>query len=519
MSPGSGGRRWVVKGLGAVGINAILSACADGLQSGSGGGSGTGGLWPIAPVPTPTSTPTPTPTPTPGVPQPIPFGPTTNATVSVTTTVAGAVPAQFSGLSYSKTKLYQGMLAPTATNMVGIMRALGSGNIRMNSEDVVGSYAPLWNPAGAGLTFGSIGPSDIDRLAGLARATGWKVIYDVQLAGSTPSQAASEAAYAVQSLGDSLLGIEIGNEPDQYARASNPYPAPAGFSTWTYAAFLSAWREFRAAILQSSPNAPIVGPATGTSVSNFFAPFARDVGSEVVQFTHHYYRADGAAASSTSALMVTPDPAFVKMLGQLAAASNTARQPFRLAEANNYWGSGSPTASPSYAAALWVIDFLFEIALGGGVGVNINAGTAAPMTPVVDNGKTITAIRPEYFGMLLFAMAGQGSLLTTSLSATGLNATAYCIQTAAGKSVVIVNKDSLENLNLTLTFPGAVNTASAIVMTGPSLTALTGVEIQGATMGVDGSLTPGTAYALPITGGSSVQVYAPPLTAVLVKVT
>jgi hypothetical protein len=54
--------------------------------------------------------------------------------------------------------------------------------------------------------------------------------------------------------------------------------------------------------------------------------------------------------------------------------------------------------------------------------------------------------------------------------------------------------------------------------TGPSLSATSGVTIQGASVGVNGSFTPGAAYTLSASG-SQVTCYVPALSAVLVQIT
>jgi len=51
-------------------------------------------------------------------------------------------------------------------------------------------------------------------------------------------------------------------------------------------------------------------------------------------------------------------------------------------------------------------------------------------------------------------LAGQGTLYSTSLSGIGsLNVTAYAVKTASGLNIVAVNKDSAQNLQLTIQLP------------------------------------------------------------------
>lgn len=73
--------------------------------------------------------------------------------------------------------------------------------------------------------------------------------------------------------------------------------------------------------------------------------------------------------------------------------------------------------------------------------------------------------------------------------------------------------------------PESVHTAALIQMTpltagasSPDLTATSGVTIQGATIGLDGSFTPSAPYDLPVSG-SRVTCYVPALSAVLLQTT
>jgi hypothetical protein len=120
--------------------------------------------------------------------------------------------------------------------------------------------------------------------------------------------------------------------------------------------------------------------------------------------------------------------------------------------------------------------------------------------------------------LLLFTLAGQGTLLTTSVVAGALNVSAYAIRTpAGGLSVVVVNKDSTQNLQLSVDTGLSVTSAALLVMTGPALDATSGVAIQGAAVAPDGSFAPAAAYTARI-AASVVDCYVPALSAVLIRV-
>jgi uncharacterized protein (TIGR03437 family) len=431
---------------------------------------------------------------------------TSAATVTVTTKVLGAVGPGFAGLSYEKGQMANPFFSPLNANAIGLFKLIGPSLLRIGGNSV---DKTTWTPNGKGRTSGLVAPSDIDALAGFLKATGWQVLYGVNLAQSTPALAAAEVAYAVQSLGPYLYGIEVGNEVDLY-HSNGYFP-----STWGFSDYLTLWQSFVAAIRQLSPNVPLTGPVAASNVSGYVAPFAKAEGKGVVLLSDHYYRGNGQSASSTVDLLVSPDSSIVTQAKAMIAVSQSVDVPYRFAETNSFYNGGAPNVSDSYASALWVIDHLFACALNGAQGINLHGGgNSTGYTPIADSAGVVVGARPEFYGVTLFTLAGQGTLQQTTISAGGLNVTAYAIQALnGGLSIIINNKEQAQTLNVTLQLPQAAPSATLIQMTGPALDATTGILIQGAAIQPDGTFRPGPA-ALLSTSAFSVS----PLTAVLVQV-
>jgi hypothetical protein len=140
-------------------------------------------------------------------------------------------------------------------------------------------------------------------------------------------------------------------------------------------------------------------------------------------------------------------------------------------------------------------------------------------TPIADDSGAVIEARPEYYGLLLFSMAGTGTLLETMLSAGSVDVTAYAIRTpTGGLNIILVNKDTLQNLILTIRANQLVNTASMQTMAGSSLAAISGVTIQGATMNSDGSFAPASAGTL-TPAGDQTTCFLPALSAALISIT
>jgi hypothetical protein len=383
----------------------------------------------------------------------------------------------------------------------------------------------IWTANGKGQTSGQIAASDVNALAAFVKAVGWKCLYGVNLGGSatgvqTPALAAAEVAYAVQQFGSSLLGIEIGNECDLYGNSGNYYDG-----NWSLAQFETLWAQYRTAILAAAPGVAITGPASGGSESSWTVPFGQSVKGEITLLTQHYYRANGDLPTSTGAFLVTPDSTLVKDLATVQTGAQGIGIPYRMSECNSFYNGGSNGVSDSYASSLWVIDYLFNCAQGGAVGVNLHGGgNSAGYTPIADSSGVVVGARPEYYGVLLFTLAGTGTLYQTVVTAGSLNVTAYAVKTASGGlNVVMVNKDSTQNVQVSMTLPQTVSAATLMGMTqltsgasGPDLSATAGVTIQGASVQVDGTFSPSAAYTL-TASGSSVSCYVPALSAVLIQ--
>jgi hypothetical protein len=201
--------------------------------------------------------------------------------------------------------------------------------------------------------------------------------------------------------------------------------------------------------------------------------------------------------------------------------------PFRIAECNSYGDGGIVDVSNTYASSLWAIDMVFQCALGGATGVNFQGGGHSNDIPIEDNFGSIVGPRPVFYGLVMAAMAGEGMLLSSELNTGSLNVTGYAVQnTTGGMSLLLVNKDATQNLDLGIALPAsaqAMTSATLQQMTqfstgasSPSLTATSGVTIQGGGVANDGAFAPQAAYDLTVTG-EQVSCYVPALSAVLIQ--
>jgi hypothetical protein len=446
-------------------------------------------------------------------PQPVAPDPVTPVSVTISSTTNGTMPPQFIGLSYEKANLSTPVFSGSNANLIALFKRLGKSVLRIGGNSVDKTN---WNLTGPGQVSGETAPSDIAALAAFLSAVGWPVIYGVNFAQSTPAIAASEAANAAQALGSNLLGIEIGNEVDNYGFAGNYFQN----KPWSFSDYIAKWQSFASAISAQTPGVALTGPAIAYNTS-WFSSFAQAESASIVLLTAHYYRDNGLLPSSTIQELISyPDQNLQKYLSALEPAAHAVNVPYRIAETNSFYNGGAANVSDSYASALWVIDHLFTIAQAECAGVNLHGGgNSNGYTPIADNNGVVVEARPEYYGVLLCALAGQGPLLTTTINAGSLNATAYTVQTSpTGLSLIIVNKDVTQNLHFTASCPGTIASAALTEMTASSLSAISGVTIQGSAVNPDGSFSPQSAYGLSVSE-DTMSGYVPAESAVLVAVT
>jgi hypothetical protein len=469
-----------------------------------------------------------------------------NASVSISSASAGTVGSNFVGFSLGKNLMNAKPYSLTGTNsgLVNLfMRVTQSTSpngppiLRIGGSQVEDN---IWTASGVGGIAKQIAPSDIAALAGFAAATGWQCIYGINLASSapgsvplqTPALAAAEVVAVVAafaSAGALTPWFEIGNECDNYGHNGHSYNGVFG---WGLSYFENLWSTYRAAIVATTPSAIITGPASGNNEATWTEPFATFATKlNISLMTQHYYKANSTDVSATLAgLIAYPDPTLAGYLPGLTQAAQNIGVPWRMSETNSFNSAGANGAlgvANGYGSALWVMDHMFSIALGGGSGVNMSGDSNQPTgyQALSYSGGAVTSVNPEYYGILMFALAGYGTLLSTTVSASGANITAYAVKTASsGINIIILNKDMAQNLQATVTLPQTVSNAALLLLTqlttgnsGPSLAAASGVTIQGSNITTSGAFSPGVANTITINGGTTVTCQVPYLSAVILQ--
>jgi len=461
---------------------------------------------------------------------PVTGGPTGTgaaATVTVNPSVTlGTVGPGFAGFSYEKTHITNDSLTSTNAALVALYKLVGSPVMRLGANDVdhcnwSGAGPAPAAPSGQPFTFNVV-TGMVDELCSFLTATGAKIIYGVNFESDNVTQVGAESAYVQGKCGSNVIGIELGNEIN-------------AFGSWT--SLKSEWETLASAIV-ATPGALLIGPAASPgNAQSFSTPFAAaesaKFGDKLVLLTQHFYTASAGTSDATVGRLETPfsDTTPDGLLGMdttmnTAAVNNKIPGGYRLGETNTFSHHGQMGLSDTLISALWAIDEMFVTAEHGGGGANYHGGETgmdgtSPFyyEPIMEKDGVVVQVQPLYYGMLLLYLAGQGSVLSTTVATSSTYFTAYALQGEAWTSVVLDNKDTT-GVSATVNLGTGVKSASAIYLLGTpagSLTAAaTDVTLASAQVTADGAWNRRPPY-IQATSGDTVSVYVPPASAVLVR--
>lgn len=359
-----------------------------------------------------------------------------------------------------------------------------------SAPEFPGTHMPSTTPS---LTAGSVdAATDLTNLARSISQLSYtpQVIFGMNASvidrGRTVDFARNIHLYLVQGIGATGLRphpgmdlqYELGNEPDAYVANGRR------LSTYNASAMADEFAFLSDAISRAGIGGGFAGPALAkpnyvspTTSGNFTAgsetfitKVKSAVGSKLATMTYHDYplgcASDVTSVSSFLEKFWQPDPASSKYAGKYTEAEihdpstgikrsidEAKRQGlrFRVAELNSICQGGSDGISNSFGAALWSIDFMYELALAGGDGVNFacEGGSTQYYSPFTFNstqiGSNNVLVNPVYHGALLFAIAAQRNLYAakcaTSLTSGNAHVKAFVTGDSLGKTrIMILNK-------------------------------------------------------------------------------
>lgn len=421
----------------------------------------------------------------------------------------------FVGLGYETSAVArQGYFSPQNSNLVQLLRTLSPhGLIRIggNISDWA-KYVPDGTPVVMAQNNATIfNQSELANLDGFLRATGWKVMWGLNLKTGTREEAVAEAVAVQKALGDSLQSFEIGNETDLHPAFKKKPDA-----------YLVAYQDYKSAIRAVLPDAPFSGPDAAWGVE-WLRAFAKSESGDLKLLTRHYYRGGAGNPNSTIPTLLATDTQFEEQLATLQKISSDYRVPIRFNEINSFFGGGKKGVSDTFASALWCLDTLFMLAVHGCDGVNMETdinqkAKVSDYSPIYRDEVTGRLMaRPEYYGMLAFSIAGVGDVLQTSISKTKVNVKAYATRNSKGELwAVVINKDLSKTIKVDLTVPAPYAKADCLRLMAPSLESKDHVTLAGAEVSPGGTWKSIQSENIPIKDGAAL-VEVPAFSSALIQ--
>jgi hypothetical protein len=432
------------------------------------------------------------------------------------------VPGEFLGLSFELSSAAQIATYARTGNFAAMLRSLGHGILRFGgvSADTRVAWSDALTPpapwAGA-----VIEASDLRRLRALAVASGWRVLLTLGLAHFDAGAAARETLAAHRILGRWLAGIEVGNEPDAYARHALRAPP------WTAGAYELEVSAYRKAIRRRVRGIPLAGP--GVSGSRAFARWgtAEARRQHPTLLTGHHYPLRCDAQPSIEALLSEETRANEAL--SLARYLSVARRfdtRFRMDETNTVSCGGRAGISDTFASALWAAGYITQAMSAGASGINLqgNPANCTGYSPVcATSAARLTAgtlqPQPEWYGLLLTrSLVGYRPLPIRVLAPGKPNVAVAAFGGRHGALKIVIVEDDPTGT------PGAAvqmrvraghRVASVTALQAPSQAARAGVRLGGRAVAADGSWHGGASVSLQARGGT-LSLHVPASSAVLI---
>lgn len=429
------------------------------------------------------------------------------ATVTVAANATSRpVPRSYLGLSteYWSLPLYASRLR-LFERALTLLRVPGDGPLvlRIGGDSADRTF---WDPRRAVLPAWAyaVTPRWSSLLARIVRRLRLRVIIDLNLITGSPALAADWARAAEKRLPHgSIVGFEIGNEPDIYRRTAWASEAADGLvadpglpSALTPVGYVADFRAYAAAIHAVAPRVPLIGPALANprAHADWVTTLVADRPPSLSTVSAHSYVYSGCVHRWSRRY-----PTIARLLSQhatagvassLAADIRAARRAglrFRLSELNSVNCGGRRGVSDSFATALWAPEMLFDLLRAGVDGVDIHTRADMINAPFAIDSSGLVA-RPLLYGLLTFvrALGTDPRLVQLRLDArSSLRLHAWAVETGDGRLNVLIINDGRRDLRVRVDLP---TRGAAVVqrLLARSPRSLSGVTLDGQWIGHDG---------------------------------
>jgi hypothetical protein len=339
-------------------------------------------------------------------------------------------------------------------------------------------------------------PAWLREVRTIVRHTGARLILDLNLVTATPKIAAGWARVAEAKLPrHSIIGFEIGNEPDLYSRTQWQTSIVDGRAARllpeqiTGSSYAEAFAAYSSALSGVDPGVSLFGPALAEPRINLNwvsqLMVAPHPGLKAVTVHRYPYSAcvPRSSPSYPTISRLLSENATAGMartvLGTVHAAGR-AGLPVRLTELNSVTCGGVKGVSNTMATALWVPDALFELLHAGVSAVSVHVRAHATNAAFSLRRRGLIA-HPLLYGMVMFhrMLGANPRLVPLRLWARrGLHLKAWAVRSSLRILHVLVINKGRRSAGVGLTLP-AQGSAAVQRLLAPSVRATRGVTLAG----------------------------------------
>jgi hypothetical protein len=345
-------------------------------------------------------------------------------------------------------------------------------------------------------------PSWFHRTSELVSHIRARLIVDLNLVTDSPLMARRWALASTVGLPRrTVVGLEIGNEPDLYTRrywASVFSPIgllardlPVELTPDSYVRLFGSYSRVLSTL---SPRIGLVGPVVAypALALPWISTLLRGPHPGLEEISAHEY-----PYSACEPPLSPQFPTISRILSEGATAgmaasvkpavllAHRAGFPFRLTEANSVTCGGLPGVSDTFATALWAPDAMFELLRTGANGVNVHVRAYADNAAFGLGPDGIVA-HPLMYGLILFTrmLAADARLVPATLEApSSLHLKAWAVRNGARDLRVLVINKGAHTVRARLHLP-ASTPATVERLLAPSPRALSGVTLGGRHLGI-----------------------------------
>lgn len=438
------------------------------------------------------------------------------------------MPRNFTGLSYESAQLgHPDFFSGDNRSLIALVKRLGAqGVLRIGGNtaeytrwsgddaDAAKNLTPsvIGPDAGTAAETASIlTPRAIRNLNAFMEATGWQLIYGLNLRHGTPENAAAEAKYVSEVLGSRLLAFQIGNEPDMnHAEGSK--------ERWTFDEYWGRWQKFHDAVRQAVPSARFAGPDIAKELDWIAKMVAKRPDIDFLT-GHHYAEGPPKDPRMTLEFLLRRgnDPA----TGEIALVQDATKalgKPYRMSEGNTCFHGGKPGVSDTFASALWSGDYMLQLAQAGYIGINLHGGGEGLYTPIAGSLEQGFSARPVYYGMLMAQRFAGATFVAASLSAQSeiQNVTAFAASHGHEWKLAIFNKASTPVRMKITGIESAKSKADVTLLQAPAIDSKDSVTLGGSTVSANGAFAPRPHATISIRRGNG-NLELPAYTAAMIE--